>query len=190
MGSPNQVQEDETALIARIRDGDVEAYSGLVKRFQGPLMGFIFNLVHDRQLAQDLAQETFLKAYKSLRSYENRNNAAFSTWLFSIARNACIDALRRTKWKYEEIQEGHAVTSGEPGPLEGLDGARFRQVVESGLAQLHEKYRVAFELTLVQGFTYEEAARIMDSNLGTVRSRVHKAREHLKGKLRKVFITE
>lgn len=176
--------EWEKNLIERIRCGDAEAYAGLVDRYQGPLVVFLFRMIRDRDAARDIAQETFMKAYLSIRDFETRNQAAFSTWLFSIARNGCIDAMRRRKRKFEEIREDHPALRADADQPAHLRDGRIREELENGLTQLSEKHRMAFELTLVQGFTYEEAAEIMKSNVGTIRSRVNRAREFLQKKLR------
>jgi RNA polymerase sigma-70 factor (ECF subfamily) len=176
--------EREKILIERIHSGDAEAYAGLVERYQGPLIAFLFQMIRDREAARELAQETFLKAYVSIREYETRNQAAFSTWLFAIARNGCIDAMRKRRRGFEAIREDHPAMRTEADQPGYVRDGRFRKELENGLTQLSVKHRMAFELTLVQGFTYEEAAGIMKSNVGTIRSRVNRAREFLQGKLR------
>lgn len=176
--------EGEIALIERIRCGDAEAYAGLVDRYQGPLIAFLFRMIRDRDAARDIAQDTFVKAYLSIRDFETRNQAAFSTWLFAIARNGCIDAMRKRKRKFEEIREDHPALRAEADQIGHVQDGRFREALETGLIELGEKHRMAFELTLVQGFTYEETADIMKSNVGTIRSRVNRAREFLQKKLR------
>src|SRR6185436_14501479 len=108
----NSTLEAEKACLQRICNGDAEAYAALVDRYQGPLISFIHNMVRNMDLAEDIAQETFLKAYKSIRTFEGKH-AAFSTWLFAIARNGCLDVLRRNKWKAEEIDEEHPAFHAE-----------------------------------------------------------------------------
>jgi RNA polymerase sigma-70 factor, ECF subfamily len=179
--------EWEKNLIERIRSGDAEAYAGLVDRYQGPLIAFLCHMIRDREAARDLAQDTFVKAYLSIRGFETRNQAAFSTWLFAIARNACLDAMRKRKRKFEEIREDNPALRAEAGQPGHVRDGRFREELENGLARLSAKHRMAFELTLVQGFTYEEAAEIMKSKVGTIRSRVNRAREFLQQKLRDIY---
>lgn len=176
--------EWEKKLIERVRCGDAEAYAGLVDRYQGPLIVFLYHMIRDREAARDLAQDTFVKAYLSIRSFETRNQAAFSTWLFAIARNGCLDAMRKRKRKFEEIRDDHPALRAEACQPGHVRDGRFRKELESGLNRLSAKHRMAFELTLVQGFTYEEAAEIMRSNVGTIRSRVNRAREILQERLR------
>jgi RNA polymerase sigma-70 factor (ECF subfamily) len=177
MDTQNTTRDEEKAWLQRVCNGEAEAYAHLVERYQGALIGFIFNLVRNMDQAQDLAQETFLKAYKNIRGFDGA--ASFSTWLFAIAKNGCYDVLRRNKWKSEEIDEEHPAFQAE-APQDGhVQGARFRKVLETGLSKLNADCRMAFELILVEGFSYDEAATILKTNSGTVRSRVHRARGHL-----------
>ncbi len=173
----------EVKIIERILGGDSEAFSELVDRYQGPLLGFLRNMIQDRDAAQDIAQETFVKAFLAIREYEGRNNASFSSWLFTIARNACLDALRKRKRKFEIFLEDGADVPENPGSIGEAERHQIKRMLEVALNHLGIKHRMAFELTLVQGFTYEEAAEIMQSNPGTVRSRVNHARTKLKEKL-------
>ena len=167
--------------MARIQRGDLEAYTQLVDRYQGPLLGFVFNLVRDRQLAQDLAQDVFLKAYKSIRNYEARDNATFSTWLFSIARNSCLDALRQGRWKHEEISDEEPVFQITPSQTGHLNGVRFRQALEKSLGTLSVELRMAFELTLVQGLSYDDAAEYLEKAGGHVKTALVMIKAHVSG---------
>ena len=176
--------QNDKAVVARIHGGDVEAYAHLVGRYQGPLLVFVFNLVRDRHLAQDLAQDVFLKAYQSIRNYEARDHIAFSTWLFCIAKNTCLDSLRSGKWKHEAIDERDSVFQMDPPQRDHVDGNRFREVLQKSLDKLALDQRMAFDLILVQGLSYEEAAQVMDCSVGTIKSRVHTARQNLQGRLR------
>src|SRR5438445_7580586 len=145
--------ESEKALIERVRSGDTEAFAGLVDRYQGPLIGFLFNMIRDADTARDLAQESFVKAFTAIRAFETRNQASFSTWLFAIARNGCLDALRKRKRRFEEFHDEHPELRMEPAQQGHLEAARFQSILEAGLARLGAKHRMAFELTLGQGFT-------------------------------------
>ena len=182
--NPSQISPPgENALIARILDGDTEAFAGLVERYQGPLLGFLKRMIRDPEAARDLAQDAFVKAFQSLDGYAGRNEAAFSTWLFAIARNSCLDWLRSRKRKATEKLEDHAdllaPDAGDPARR-----LRIRMLMEGALREMNPVQRMAFELVLVEGFGYEEAAGIMGTSAGTIRSRVHRARELLQAKLR------
>jgi RNA polymerase sigma-70 factor (ECF subfamily) len=173
----------DMVLLERIRGGDSEAFAGLVERYQGPLVGFLNRMVRDKEAARDLAQDVFVKAFQSLDGYAGRNQAAFSTWLFAIARNGCLDLMRSRKRRATEKLEDHeylpAPDLGDPARR-----LRIRTLMEDALEAMHPDLRMAFELTVVEGFDYAEAAVIQEVKAGTVRSRVHRARELLQAKLR------
>lgn len=185
MKSESPLREEETALIERIREGNAEAYRVLVERYQDPLVGFLFHLIKDRDVAREIAQDAFVKAYQGIRTFENRMDARFSTWLFTIARNSFLDLRRRRKSRMEEeIHEDMPEFQAEAGQDGHLQDARFRELLEKGLKQVGEKMRTSFELTMVQGFSYEETAVIMKTSSHIIRYRVHRTREHLKSLLR------
>lgn len=185
MKTEHPLREEEGALIERIRQGDAESYRVLVERYQDPLIGFLFNLLKDREAAREIAQETFIKAYKGIRDFESRKDARFSTWLFTIARNAFLDRRRQVKRRVEEeIHEDMPEFRAEAAQDGHVRDARIRQALEAGLERLGEKMRTAFELTMVQGFSYEEAAVILKTSAPIIRYRVHRTREHLKSLLK------
>lgn len=173
----------DVALLNRVRNGDKEAFAALVNRYQSPLIGFLTRMIKDKAAAQDLAQETFVKVFQSLNDFSGRNQAAFSTWLFSIARNRCLDLMRRHKRNPTESLDDHGdlpmTDLGDPGRR-----LRIRTEMERALAELNPVQRMAFELTVVEGFNYEDTAEILRSTAGSVRSRVHRAREFLQSRLR------
>lgn len=175
--------QGDDVLIERIRNGDSEAFAGLVDRYQGPLIGFLNRMVRDPEAARDLAQDAFLKAFQSLHLYLGRNQAVFSTWLFAIARNGCLDLMRSRKRKATEKLEDHenlpAPDAGDP-----VRRIRIRALMEEALEDMSPGLRMAFELTVVEGFGYEEAAVILGTNMGAVRSRVNRARVALQAKLK------
>jgi RNA polymerase sigma-70 factor, ECF subfamily len=177
---------DDEVLLNRVRKGEIEAFALLVNRYQVPLFGFLYRMIKDREAAQDLAQETFVKVFQSLNDYSGRNQAAFSTWLFAIARNGCLDLMRRHKRNATESLDDHEdLTNPELGdPARRL---RIRAEMERALRELNPNQRMAFELTVVEGFDYEDAAEILHSTAGSIRSRVHRAREFLQSRLR-VFV--
>lgn len=183
MNSAQTTAPGDDALITRILGGDTEAFAGLVERYQGPLLGFLNRMIRDPEAARDLAQDTFVKAFQSLEGYAGRNQAAFSTWLFAIARNSCLDLVRSRKRKATEKLEDHEDLSA-PDPGDPARWLRIRMLMEGALREMNPVQRMAFELVLVEGFGYEDAAGIMGTSAGTIRSRVHRARELLQAKLR------
>jgi RNA polymerase sigma-70 factor (ECF subfamily) len=183
MNIAQSLPQGDEVLLERIRNGDSEAFAGLVDRYQGPLIGFLNRMVRDQEAARDLAQDAFLKAFQSLHLYMGRNQAAFSTWLFAIARNGCLDLMRSRKRKATENLEDHAhLTAPDQGdPVRRL---RIRMLMEEALEDMSPRMRMAFELTVVEGFGYEEAATILGTKMGVVRSRVNRARVALQSKLK------
>lgn len=178
------LREEENALIERIRQGDAEPYRVLVERYQDPLVGFLYNLLKDRESAREIAQEAFVKAYQGIRKFESRKDARFSTWLFTIARNSFLDLRRQGKRRLEEeIHEDMPELRSEADQEGHVQDARIRKALEAGLGQLGEEMRTSFELTMVQGFSYEEAAVIMKTHPHIIRYRVHRTRVHLKSLL-------
>lgn len=127
--------EEDEILLERIRNGNLEAFAGLVDRYQGPLIGFLNRMIRDEEAARDLAQDAFLKAFQSLGSYAGRNQAAFSTWLFAIARNGCLDLVRSRKRKATEKLEDHenlaAPDLGDPARR-----LRIRTLMEDALEDM------------------------------------------------------
>jgi RNA polymerase sigma-70 factor (ECF subfamily) len=185
MKTDSPLREEESDLIERIRQGDAESYRVLVERYQDSLMGFLFNLLKDRELAREFAQDAFVKAYKGIRNFENRRDARFSTWLFTIARNAFLDLRRREKRRIEEeVQEDMPELTIEAEQDRHVQDARIRKALDKGLGKLNEKMRTSFELTMVQGFSYEEAAVVLKTSVPVIRHRVHRTRVHLKSLLK------
>ncbi len=150
-------------MLARIRSGETEAFAVLVDRYQRPLIGFLNRMIRDPEAARDLAQDVFVKVFLTLDTYAGRNQAAFSTWLFAIARNGCLDFLRTRKRKATEKLEDQgdmpAPDTGDPARR-----LRIRTLMEAALEDMNPDQRMAFELTVVEGFGYEEAAVIQGTN--------------------------
>jgi len=185
MKTESPLREEESALIERIRQGDAESYRVLVERYQDSLTGFLFNLLKDRELAREFAQDAFVKAYQGIRGFESRKDARFSTWLFTIARNSFLDLRRLQKRRIEEeIQEDIPELTEEAWQDRDVQDARIRKALDAGLEKMGETMRSAFELTMVQGFSYEEAAVILKTKAPIIRYRVHRTREHLKSVLK------
>jgi RNA polymerase sigma-70 factor, ECF subfamily len=162
---------DEAALVRAARDGDREAFMRLVRRHQAGVRAFVHGLVGDRALAEDVAQEAFLRAWRSLKTL--RDDAAFATWLYTIARRAALDELRRPAPRTVPIAEVAAVADQHPGdPV-------LRTDLERALGRLEAAQREAFLLVAVLGLSYEEVGGMTGCPAGTVASRVFRARTRL-----------
>jgi RNA polymerase sigma-70 factor (ECF subfamily) len=182
---------DESSLIQAARQGDLDSFNLLVLEYQDVIFNQASWLLKDRQAAEDITQETFIQAYKNLRGYRN---GSFSAWLLRIVTNACYDELRR--WKRRPLiplepvnREGEEIESSEwladPGPTveERLEGSELQAFLGHQLEALPADHRAILVLVDVQDFDYEEAAGALGIPVGTVKSRLARARLQLRKRL-------
>ena len=193
------VQPDPDAvLMLRVKRGDRAAFADLVEKYKQPVMNFVFRSLRDEIEAEDVAQNVFLQVYKSRDRY--KQTAKFSTWLFTIARNLCLNELRRrTRHPAESIEETHAEHEDQaqrqyedktqPAPPETLLQSELAQKVEEALAELPENQRTAILLCRQEDLSYEEIAEILDCSLSATKSLIHRGRETLKEKLKRYLNT-
>ena len=185
--------DPDAALMLRVKRGDRAAFAALVEKYRQPLLNFIFRTLRDETAAEDLAQTVFLQVYKSRDRYER--TAKFSTWLFTIARNLCLNELRRrSRHPAESIEEAHAEHDDQPrqqyedkahiaAPEKLLHG-ELAQKIEEALAALPENQRTAILLCRQDELSYEEIAEVLDCSLSATKSLIHRGRETLKEKLK------
>ena len=180
---------EEKALIHQVLDGDHEAFAGLVNKYERQVYSLCLRMVENPEDARDLAQESFLKAWRGLRFY--KFESAFSTWLYRLTSNVCIDFLRQQKRKPavsltvgEEEDTELEIRDPEPLPEERLIHKDDRSAVASAMAQLEEEFRVILTLRVVNDLPYEQIAEILGVKVGTVKSRIARART----KLRKILL--
>ena len=188
------VQTDpDAALMLRAKRGDRAAFAELVEKYKQPVMNFVFRSLRDEIEAEDLAQNVFLQAWKSRRRY--RQTAKFSTWLFTIARNLCLNEIRRrSRHPAESIEEAHAEHEDQPrqqyedksqlAPPDKLLQVELAQKIEEALAELPEAQRTAILLCRQDELSYEEIAEVLDCSLSATKSLIHRGRETLKEKLK------
>ena len=185
----NALTDQEVVLLAR--GGQERAYRELVRRYERPIFSLLYRMVRDRELAEDLSQETFVKALNAIESY--RPEYKFSSWLFKIANNAAIDHLRRRELDTLSLEGSpHAVTPdaveatalqiGDRGetPLDIVEAKELGGEIERAIAQLRPEYRACILLRHVDGRAYEEIAQMLDLPLGTVKTYIHRARNELR----------
>jgi RNA polymerase sigma-70 factor (ECF subfamily) len=176
---------EEKELIRLSQKGDGEAFGHLVERYKGKVFSLAYGWTRNRAVADDLAQEIFIKAYFSLPKFKFKSE--FGTWLYRIAVNHIKDYLRKNKIRQKEIsleEVGRAIASEQGDrPEEEQTGEKRRELVWGALARLPEKYRVILTLRDIQGLSYEEIARILHLSPGTVDSRLFRARKRLREKL-------
>jgi RNA polymerase sigma-70 factor, ECF subfamily len=182
-----RLEDDESELVRRARRGDREAFGALVQRYQQRVVGVARALVHNPDDAVELGQETFIRAYQNLSSFEGRSS--FSTWLYRIASNLAID-WRRREGRYpiahgeEAENELRKIPSGQGDSFRAVVRDETSQKVRDALKQLTPEHRQVILLREMEGLSYEEISEILDCPKGTVMSRLHYARSHLRSLLK------
>jgi RNA polymerase sigma-70 factor (ECF subfamily) len=178
-------------LVARVQKGDSRAFDLLVLKYQHRIFGLISRYVRDVDEIQDVAQEAFIKAYRALPGF--RGDSAFYTWLYRIAINTAKNYLvarsRRPPGSDVDIEDAEYYEEGAllheiETPENALFGAELKAVVERAISQLPEDLRTAVTLREFDGLSYEDIAEIMDCPVGTVRSRIFRAREAIDSKVK------
>jgi RNA polymerase sigma-70 factor, ECF subfamily len=178
-------------LIALARTGSEKAYRELLDRYQRPVFSLVYRMVRDRELAEDLAQETFVKVFNHLDRFNPKYK--FSSWIFKIASNLAIDTLRKREPPTVSLDGSrHAETpdeveatritveSKDESPEEFLEAKELGQEIERAIGLLRPDYRTAILLRHVEGRAYEEIAEVMGVPLGTVKTFIHRARSELR----------
>ncbi len=182
---------DISELIESALEGDQKAYTDIVARFREQIYHFIFRMVKDKAQAEDLTQETFIKAFRALASFNS--NYAFSTWLYKIAANNCIDYFRKKKLATTSIDSPIKAKDGElqrdfadheQGPESELISKEQTSQIRLAIDSLPPKYKEAIMLRHSQDKSYEEIAEELDIPLGTVKVRIFRAREMLKARMK------
>ena len=188
--------DQDRALVDRARAGDIGAFELLVRRYQGWVFTLAARMLGDRAEAEDMAQEIFLKAYRGLKTFKGASR--FSTWLYAIASHHCLNHLeaRRRRpllhWPATDRPD-HAGKDppaivdrlADPAPPADalLEKADLTRLVQAELANLTAEHRIILVLRDIQGLSYEEIAETLRLELGTVRSRLHRARMEMRARL-------
>ena len=182
---------DEESLVWRTRRGDLEAYDELVQRYQERIYATIYHMTANHEDANDLAQESFIKAFQALKSF--KGGSSFYTWLYRIAVNKTINFLKQRKnrihmslndldFKAEHDPDLMALISDKT-PRRDASLTELQEKLNEALLKLSEPHRLVVVLHDVQGQSHEEIAKVMDCNIGTVRSRLFYARQQLQALL-------
>src|ERR1700688_3105842 len=190
-GSETPAPVDEGVLVHRARQGDLEAYDDLIRRYQERIYATIYHMTSNHDDANDLAQESFIKAYQALKSF--KGGSSFYTWLYRIAVNKTINFLKQRKnrthmslndldFNAEHDPDLVALISDKT-PRRDAGLAELQEKLNAALQKLSEYHRLVVTLHDVQGLSHEEIAKIMDCNIGTVRSRLFYARQQLQAYL-------
>ena len=186
-------QDPDTLLMLRVKRGDRDSFTELVERWKHPVIGFIYRTLPDPDEAEDLAQTTFVQLWKTAARYQP--TARFSTFLFTIARNLCLNEIRRrVRHPADSLDEprpedeDHPLRQIEDRRQPGADAEATRselfRLVDEALAALPEKQRTALILCRDGELSYEEIASVLGTSLQATKSLIHRARETLKGRLK------
>jgi RNA polymerase sigma-70 factor, ECF subfamily len=170
---------DDIEIIKNIQDGDSESFSLIVGKYHKQLLNFIYRLIRDEQIVEDIGQEVFLSIYKSIRSFNLQRGVPFSAWLFITARNRCISELRKKHRQTIAINCMDNLTARDKTPEQiASDEERFR-AIQQALEQLPEPFKHTI-LESLSGHSLEEIAFKNKISLGTAKSRLFRARERIK----------
>ena len=191
------VEVEESVLIAKARDGDKIAFEKLVKKYYGRIMSYIYGMTRNRETALDYTQEVFLKAYRNIGRF--KGTSSFYTWVYRIATNYSIDQFRKKKsriddraefrdelkQKNENFSEYRFQAGSMRNPFKSLSNVELRDVLFKVIESLPPKQRDVLVFREIDGLAYEEIARAVDCNIGTVMSRLFHARKKAQKLLKK-----
>jgi RNA polymerase sigma-70 factor (ECF subfamily) len=188
------VEDRHALLMLRFQSGDSGAFHELYEDYKFPLLNFIYRFCQDRRVAEELCQEVFIRVYKSASSYEAK--AKFSTWLYRIATNICLNELRSGKYQYELVPS--SLDKNEPGkePLgfedtdqaradDGMEARELNIAVRQAIAQLPKKQRLAVLFSIYQQLSYKDIGERIGCSEGAVKSMIHRSKIFIKKKLKK-----
>lgn len=178
-------------VVARAREGRETAFRELIGRYERPVFSLIYRLVRDRERAEDLSQDTFIKVLNALNRYDP--SYKFSSWIFKIAHNTALDHLRKkepatlslegsphAETAAEAEASSISVSSDDPSPEDYAANRELSGVLEEAVGRLRPEYKTAIVLCHMEGRPYEEIAEIMGVPLGTVKTYIHRARHELR----------
>lgn len=190
------MEYDEQKLIERASRGDPFAFNALMAAHEKRMYAVALRMFGNREDAQDCLQEAMLRIYRSIGNFKGQSS--FATWVYRITMNSCLDELRRKKNKQSTsldslLDQGWAPMDEGETPEKHAMRTELRRELKRAIRELPEDMRSAVILRDVQGFSYEEIAQVLNVHVGTVKSRISRAREKLRGKLKEnaeLFDTE
>lgn len=185
--------DPDAALMLRVKQGDRHAFEALVEKYKQPVMNLVYRTLPDATEAEDLAQHVFLQVYKSAHRYEVA--AKFTTWLFTIARNLCLNEIRRrSRHPADSLDETFADNDEQPirqpedlktfSPPDTLLQSELEEKIDEALSGLPEKQRTAILMCRGDEFSYEDIAKVLECSVSATKSLIHRGRETLKQKLK------
>ncbi|HFE52360.1 MAG TPA: sigma-70 family RNA polymerase sigma factor [Bacteroidetes bacterium] len=190
-----ELEPSDEELIERFQKGDREAFEKIVERYKDQLLNFAYRFLGSRQEAEDVVQDTFLRVYRNRKAY--RRVARFSTWIYTIAGNLAKTELRKRKRRklfsisdlgFEE--KDYEISDLSHNPEDDVEGTLKEEIIQREIEKLPPKFREVIILRDVQGLSYEEIALILKIPIGTVKSRVNRARLRLQKRLKHLLETE
>ncbi len=178
-------------LVERAKRGDVAAFEQLISQYEKKVYNLAYRLTGSHEDASDVAQEAFIRVYNSLPEF--RGDSSFATWLYRIVNNVGMDELRKRKRQrvtslddtvtVDDGEISRQLADGADGPEQALERVETQRAVQESINSLDEEYRMVVVMCDLQGYSYNEIAETLGINLGTVKSRLHRARQALKEKL-------
>jgi len=189
--TPAPGPDEEMGLVRRARRGDLAAYDELVRRYQERIYATVYHMTSNHEDANDLAQEAFIKAFQALKSF--KGGSSFYTWVYRIAVNKTINFLKQRRNRLQmslddlDVNVEHdpdlVALISEKTPRREVNLNELQEKLNAAMQKLSEPHRLVVVLHDVQGMSHEEIAKIMDCNIGTVRSRLFYARQQLQAYL-------
>ena len=195
--TPAQVDVSELELVRRCQAGQSEAFDELVTRYRTRVFAMIYNMVHNEQDAWDLAQDSFVKAWKSIKRF--RRHSSFYTWIYRIVMNVTIDWLRKKQIKgagteFDDTLQmkqidpaSRTVPKADPLPHERMERIEIRAKIDKAISQLSPEHRAVILMKEIEEMQYHEIAETLGCSIGTVMSRLFYARKKLQNSLRDVY---
>ncbi|HET8782039.1 MAG TPA: sigma-70 family RNA polymerase sigma factor [Pyrinomonadaceae bacterium] len=172
-------------LVTRVCQGDAEAFRLIFERYSRPVISFIFDMVNDRGLAEELTQETFVRAYRAMRTM--RKDTKLSTWLFGIARNVARESIRARVRANNHVDIADKsvmdLSDNKPVPVDGLLSKELNELIRRSLAALDEDKRLVFTLKVLHQCSYEEIAAITGFSVAKLKTDLHRARAEMRRRI-------
>jgi RNA polymerase sigma-70 factor (ECF subfamily) len=179
----------DEALAMAFKMGDERCFDALFDRYKSPMVNFAYRFVRRQDVAEELAQEIFVKVYQHARSFEPR--ALFRTWLYRIARNHCLNEVRRQSYKTTTIEVDHERMVSDAASADQILQARATQtLVLAALDKMPENQRTAFQLSRTHNLSYDEIADSMETTVSAVKSLLNRAKRHMVEELKDVLTRE
>lgn len=179
--------EMDNSLLTKARQGDLQAFEELTSSYYTKVYNICYRMLNNPEDAGEQAQETFIKAFRYIKDF--KGNCSFSTWLYRIATNACLDFIRKNKNKktisleqesYEELTLQDRLVSDTPGPEKTAELNAQKAAIREAMSKMNEKNRIIIILRDYMGLSYEQISETIEAPVGTVKSRISRARSELR----------